>query len=260
MDMNALKAKLKSGRHLTGTHIFMNDPCISEMIGHLGFDFMWIDLEHTAIDYETLHSLLIGAKAAGTSAIVRVPCQDAAATKRVLEMGPDGIVFPMVNTPEEAEFYMKLCLYPPLGERGFGPRRAIRYGLDDVDRYIRETSLELCRFIQIESETAVKNLPEIMQNPYIDGYILGPNDLSGSIGELGRVFGERTTALIDEAIAILHAAGKPVGVSTGSTDAKVLKYWHDRGIGMIAAGTDYSYILSGARQTLHTLRDIQREA
>jgi 4-hydroxy-2-oxoheptanedioate aldolase len=236
----------------------MNDPCISEIIGHLGFDFIWIDTEHSAIDNQTLHSLLIGAKATGVPAVVRVPWNDSTATKKVLEMGPDGIIFPLVNTPEEADYLMKLCLYPPLGNRGFGPQRAIRYGLDHVEEYVNKTSQDLCRFIQIESETAVKNLPEIVKNPYIDGYIFGPNDLSGSIGELGNVYGARTTALIDEAIEILKSAGKPFGVSTGSTDKEILKYWHDKGMSIISSGADYAHILNGAKHVLSTLRSVQQ--
>ncbi|WP_135555918.1 HpcH/HpaI aldolase family protein [Paenibacillus cymbidii] len=257
--MNKLREKLLSQQPLAGTHITMSDPCVSEIIGHLGFDFIWIDTEHTSIDYHTLHSLLMGAKAAGTPAIVRLPCKDPTATKKVLEMGPDGVVFPMVNTPEEADYVMKLCLYPPLGIRGFGPRRAIRYGLDDAQEYVDRASRELCRFIQIESEAAVRNLPQIVKNPHIDGYIFGPNDLSGSIGELGHIYDERTSALIDEAIGILNAAGKPFGVSTGSTEKTILKYWHDKGMRIISSGADYEHILVGARHVISHLRSIQRD-
>jgi len=254
--MNVLKKMLHQNVHLAGTHVMMNDPCISELIGNLGFDFIWIDLEHTSIDLQTLQMHLIGAKAAGVSSVVRVPCNDPSVTKRVLEMGPDGVVFPMVNTIEEAEQAMNLCLFPPVGNRGFGPLRAIRYGLDDANEYVASTSRELCRFIQIESEAAVRQLPSLVQNPHIDGFIFGPNDLSGSIGELGNVYGERTSKLIDEAIHILRKAGKPFGVSTGSTDRDVLQYWHDKGMGIISAGADYAHILKGARQVLNTIRDI----
>jgi 2-dehydro-3-deoxyglucarate aldolase/4-hydroxy-2-oxoheptanedioate aldolase len=258
--VNVLKQKLQQRVSLAGTHVTMNDPCISELIGHLGFDFIWIDTEHTATDLQTLQMHLIAAKAAGVRSVVRVPHLDPSVTKRVLEMGPDGIVFPMVNTPEEADYLMKLCLFPPLGERGFGPLRALRYGLDDVNDYVNVASRELCRFIQIESETAVRNLPKLVQNPHIDGFIFGPNDLSGSIGELGNVYGERTSRLIDEGIAILQAAGKPFGVSTSSTDRDVLQYWSDKGMGIISAGVDHAHILQGARNVLQSLRDIQQSS
>lgn len=253
---NRLKQKLMNNEKLVGTHISMTDGTISELYGYVGFDFIWVDTEHTPIDYASLLSHLNGARLAGTPAIVRLSIHDSNHTKRVLEMGPEGVVFPMINTAEEADFAMKSCMYPPYGTRGFGPLRAVRYGTDDVADYIRNGSMELCRFIQIESETAVKNLPEIVKNPYIDGYIFGPNDLSGSIGELGNVFGDRTISLIKEAIAILRAHNKPIGVSSGTTDPDVLKFWYDLGIHMISAGVDYDYILKGAAANLKQVRTI----
>ena len=78
----------------------------------------------------------------------------------------------------------------------------------------------MCKFIQIETVEAVKNLPDIVRNPYIDGYFLGTNDLSGSIGQLTNVFGKDTQALIRAAITILKATGKPIGISTGDTDVR----------------------------------------
>ena len=93
-----------------------------------------------------------------------------------------------------------------------------------------------------------------MKNPYIDGYFFGPCDLSGSIGELNQVFGEHTQKLIREAIAILKDAGKPIGVSTGSTDPAVTQFWHSLGINMISTGTDYDYILRGAKENLSAMK------
>lgn len=254
--MNLLKKKLIENQPLAGTHISLSEPCISELIGGLGYDFIWIDTEHTAIDYHMLEMLLIGARAGGVNAIVRIPWNDPVLAKRVLEMGPDGIVFPMVNTAEEADRAMKCCMYPPEGNRGFGPIRAARYGLEDMDQFIQRNNHELCRFIQIETVTAVENLPEIVKNPYIDGYFFGPCDLSGSIGELNRVFDHNTTELIERSVAILQEAGKPIGISTGSNDPDVLKYWYNKGIRIISSCGDFTYILNGARDNLSQLRKI----
>lgn len=254
--MATLKEKLKALTPMAGTHISLSEPVIGELIGGLGYDFVWIDTEHTAIDYHTLELLLMGARAGGVSAIVRVPWNDAILAKRVLEQGPDGIIFPMVNTKEEADRAMKSCLYPPEGNRGFGPIRAARYGLDDMNEYIGRSNRELCRFIQIETVQAVKNLPEIVKNPYIDGYFFGPCDLSGSIGELNRVFEPNTMALIDEAVEVLRAAGKPIGVSTGSSDPEILRFWRSRGVNILSSCGDFSYILQGARDNLSNLRKI----
>lgn len=248
------KDKLSSP--ICGTHISMTDSIASEVLGAIGFDFVWIDTEHSENNYTSLRNHITAVNAGGSAAIVRVSMHDFNHVKRVLEMGPDGIVFPMINTAAEADAAMRATLYPPEGNRGFGPLRAVRYGLDDLDEYITVESKKLCRFIQIETETAVRNLPEILQNPYIDGIIFGPCDLSGSIGELNQVFGERTQALIRHAIDLIRPTGKAIGVSTGSFDPAVTGFWYNLGINMISSGTDYDYILQTARENCRNLRKI----
>lgn len=252
----SLKEKVSRCENLIGTHVSLNDPVISEIFGSLGYDFIWIDTEHTAIDYKELEGHIAGALLGGTPPIVRVSMHDINHVKRVLEMGPAGVVFPMINTAEEAEQAMKYTLYPPKGVRGFGPRRAVRFGLDDIDQYIKNNEQLLCRLIQIETKTAVENLPEIIKNPYIDGYIFGPCDLSGSIGELNHVFGENNIALIKRAIDILKKENKSIGISTGSDDPNVVKFWHEMGINMISAGCDTSYLLNSALTNLKNARRI----
>ena len=255
-----IQSNLKSRLHenLVGTHISMPDSIVSEILGRLGFDFIWIDTEHSEMPLSTLRNHLTAVNAGGTPALVRVSMNDYNHVKRVMEMGPDAVLFPIINTPAEARAAMSFCMYPPEGRRGFGPLRAVNYGIDNIDEYIATVNERTCRFIQIETETAVKNLPEIVKNPYIDGYFSGPCDLSGSIGELNQVFGEKTQKLIKEAIAILKDAGKPIGVSTGSTDPEVTSFWHDLGINLISTGTDYDYILQGARANLAAMRTFMK--
>lgn len=252
-----LKKKLRNCEPVAGMHVNLTDPCVSELCGSLGFDFLWIDTEHTVIDYPILQTHLIAAKAGGTDTIVRIPWNDPIMAKIVLEMGPTGIIFPMVNTTEELDRAMKSSLYPPLGNRGFGPIRAVRYGLDDISEYITKTSLDMVRCVQIESATAVKNLPEMSKNPYVDCFIFGPCDLSGSIGELYQVFDKNTSDLIDEGVAMLKGAGKSIGVSTGTSDPEVLRYWHEKGINVISAGIDFLHILNGSRMVLDAIRKVQ---
>lgn len=254
--MNILKEKLKKHQPLAGAHVILTDPCISEIVSNLDYDFIWIDTEHSAIDYHTLEMHLMAVRAGGTPAVVRVPWNDPILVKRVLEQGPEGIVFPVINTAEEAERAMESCLYPPEGKRGFGPIRAVKYGLESMDEYIHTGHKELCRFIQIESEEGVKNLDAILCNPYIDGVIIGACDLSGSIGVLNQVFAERNLELIDEAVEAARKHQIPIGISTGSTDLKTLKFWYDRGLTILSSGMDYSYILSGAKQTLKTIQSV----
>ena len=256
--MTDLKKKLRNCEFVVGTHTQLTDISITELFGYVGFDFVWIDSEHSANDYYILGNHIIAAKAGGTNSLARIPWNDPVMAKKVLEMGPTGIIFPVVNTPEELDKAMKSTLYPPLGNRGFGPIRAVKYGLDDANEYIKEKSLDMVRCVQLESYIAVDNLEEMAKNPYVDCFIFGPCDLSGSIGELNQVFGKNTQDLIKRAITILKKAGKSIGVSTGSQDPAVLKAWYDLGINFISAGADFMYIANGARELFTCLKGMHK--
>lgn len=253
-----LKEKIKNGQKTIGMHVSLNDVISARIAGLAGYDFIWVDLEHSNLSLENLLSHIIAIQAGGTDVIVRVPQDDLTFTKKVLEMGPDGIIFPMVKTAEQAKNLIGSTLYPPYGTRGFGPQHAIKFGFEDVLEYVDNTCDNMCRFIQIEHVDAVNNLEEIIQNPYIDGYIFGPNDLSGSIGELCRVFHDSTTELIKKSVDIMKAADKYIGLSTGDISEKTLQYWHDMGIDMISAGADFEYLKYMAVENRKNLERIHK--
>lgn len=236
--MSKFKEKLKSGKRLIGFEVDMADPSITEMASSQGFDFIWIDIEHEAVNHETVLMQIIACKAGGAASIVRVPWNEPYLAKRILEMGPDGIIFPMVNSAAEAKKAMDACLYPPLGTRGFGPRRACDYCREDLFTYIDEHADRLCRFVQVEHVDAVRNLDEILEVPYLDGVIVGPCDLSGSIGRLNDVYHTEVLALIDETIAKCKAKGMPVGIAVGADTSEQVKFWLDRGFQFISSGSD----------------------
>jgi 2-dehydro-3-deoxyglucarate aldolase/4-hydroxy-2-oxoheptanedioate aldolase len=175
-------------------------------------------------------------------------------------MGPEGIIFPMMRTPEEVREMIGATLYPPHGTRGFGPMRAIRYGETDCKYYTDEESLELCRFMQIEHVECVENLEEIVKIPYIDGFIFGPNDLSGSLGELGNVFGEKTMEQIRRALKIVKENGKYVGLATGDLRPETLKFWSELGIDMMTVGADWNFVFDAAKNTRKLLQQYHMEA
>ena len=256
--MSSLKEKLRNCEPVAGTHVFLKDHCVSELCASLGYDCVWIDTEHTAIDYSILEQHIIAAHSGGTESIVRVPWNDHILVKRVLEMGPTGILFPTVNTVEELDYAMKATLYPPEGIRGFGPMRAIRYGVDDSLEYIKKSNKELVRIVQLESYIAIQNLKEMVKNPHVDCFLFGPNDLSGSIGKLGDVFNSQTSALIDEGIKIIRDAGKSIGVSSGDWNPQTIQYWHDKGINVLFMGIDYLHLFKGAKDELREIRRIQQ--
>jgi 2-keto-3-deoxy-L-rhamnonate aldolase RhmA len=244
------KKRLLRGEKLFGTHTGLTDFAVTEMYGNHGFDYVWIDTEHSAIDYQELNMHILAAQAKGMAALVRVPLVEAFLAKRVLEMGPDGIVFPMVNTPQLAKDAMDFSIYPPKGGRGFSPARAWDYGTMGLDKYLSTIDDSLCRFIQIEQKEAVDNLDKILEVPYIDGLIIGPMDLSGSIGEMGSLTGTNNTKLMKIIMEKARAAKLPVGTSIGSVRVEDLKFFYDLGIQFISAGGDGAFINNGCRELM----------
>lgn len=254
---NQLKEKIKQGKKIFGTLLNMGETYVAEIYGYFGFDFVWVDTEHSsAATYERLLNNLTILGAHKTPTLVRVGMDDYNHIKRVLEMGPDGIIFPNVETAEYADKCMKATLYPPYGNRGSGPLRANKYGLIPMQDYVADQFDNLCRFIQIESKKCIDNLEEIIKNPYIDGYILGPYDLSGSIGKLGDVECEENVALIEKAIKILKDNGKYVGMAMTSTEYQDQKRWYDRGVDMVCSGAEFDYVMRETKKTYEQLKEL----
>lgn len=125
-------------------------------------------------------------------------------------MGVDGVVFPMIRNADAARKAISGTFYPPRGCRGFGPRRPVRYGLDQAADYIEKGSLEMCRFIQIEHIEAVEGLEEIAETEGVDGFIFGPCDLAGSIGQLTRPYEETAMELMQKKAPEYSYRAKPL--------------------------------------------------
>ena len=248
-----IKEKIIARHSTVGVHLNLRDPIVTQILASVGYDFLFVDMEHMPLSCEDVYHHLLAARSEGCAVFVRVPVNDLTCTKRVLEMGIDGIIFPMVRDAEHARELLSWTLYPPYGKRGCGPRGAVRYGLSDEAQYYREGHLQLCRFVQIELESAALDAENIASIPYLDGCVLGMHDLSGSINRLGEVFCEENLALANRAIDAFRAAGKTVGVATYATDEQTLKKYRDMGINMISSGADYEFIMKGAKATLAAL-------
>ena len=157
-----LKEKIKSGKSICGTLVNLPSVCVTEMLGYFDFDYLWIDLEHSAINIETCYNMLVAAKSVRRHAIVRVPQNDLTYTKKVLEMGPDGIIFPMVQNAKEAEELLSYTLYPPYGTRGCGPQRAVRYGFDSEYEYLRMALQIYVDFCRLSAKPLLMNLNKLL--------------------------------------------------------------------------------------------------
>ena len=251
--MNILREKITKGDLIRGTLVSLTDPCLCEIMGNVGYDCVWIDTEHTYMSYKDVLCHLNAARSSGIASLVRLPQNDLTATKKILEMGPDAIVFPMVTSYSEFEALLQMTLYPPLGTRGFGPMRAIGYNPKNSRDYVKDGHLDTCRFMQIESVSMIDELEKIAQNPYVDGFLFGPNDLSGSLGDFLNVFNEPTVNQVKRAIEIIKRNGKLVGLACGFDECEV-RFWCELGLDMIFAGGDWTFLYKRAADTLDILK------
>jgi 2-keto-3-deoxy-L-rhamnonate aldolase RhmA len=175
---NKLKEKLQRNQAVIGTFVGIGHPDVSEWLSRQGFDFLLLDAEHGPLGLETLQRMMQSMNGSGCFPIVRPQWNDAVVIKRVLDIGAWGVLVPWVNSRQEAEMAVKACKYPPLGIRGYGPRRALMLDPD----YYATANQEMLVAVQIETDQAIKNLDEILSVPGVDACYIGPYDLSSNMG------------------------------------------------------------------------------
>lgn len=260
MKPSASKAQLlreafRRGEVVPGGHVFFTDPEITELLGDHGFRFVWIDAEHSAFDLGTVLRHIIACGSADTASIVRVAWNDPVLIKPVLEMGPDGLILPMIRTAQDARDAVSACRYPPRGVRGFGPRRANRYGATPTPEYLENAESSFLRILQVEHRDAVENLDEICEVDGVDLLVIGPNDLSASYGHLGDTRNPEMFPIYDRIARTCKAHGMPFGPSLGAADHASMREWAARGATFMGCGDDISYLSDGAKATFQFLKE-----
>jgi 2-dehydro-3-deoxyglucarate aldolase/4-hydroxy-2-oxoheptanedioate aldolase len=247
---NEWKRRIRSGEFLHGGHIFLPNSGMAEAMACFGYEFLWIDAEHGTFDREQILTHVTAINGAGAGAFVRVNCGDPAVIKSVLEMGPDGIIIPQVNSAKEAADVIAACCYPPRGIRGFGPRRANRYATIPDSEYIASIDESLVKIIQIEHINGVKEIDAILKIPNLDSVVIGAYDLSGSMGLLSQLQHPDVLAACEKAVTACKKAGMPVGPSIGPFDDVYIKWWLSMGVNFMFCGDDISFIQAGTKETL----------
>jgi 4-hydroxy-2-oxoheptanedioate aldolase len=209
--VSPLKEALAAGRPLVGATVTVPNVDTALALANAGFDFLWIEMEHSPITLESLREILLATRGAKAVPITRVPANEVWLAKRVLDAGSLGVVFPFTTTKELAERAVAASRYPPLGVRGFGPGLAMsRYGLGAAD-YVRFANENVLVVVIIEQKEAVDNVEAIASVPGIDVLFVGVNDLSYSLGVGGRT----TDPLVEQALVKVLEAGRRHGVAVG---------------------------------------------
>lgn len=239
-SIQRFRRKLDSGMFCLGTGITLSDPAVTEALGP-DSDFFWIDLEHTPISLESLQSHLIAADAVGVPALVRVPSSEVGLIKRVLDTGAEGLIVPQVRTVEEVRRVVDACRYVPLGDRGYGPRRASRYGANDAT-YLATANRNLFVSVQIENTDGLNVLDDIVKISGLDSIVIGPYDLSASMGLIGQVTHPKVTVAINSIIARARKAGLYVGMGGGPESAYAVRAAR-AGVQWLQCGSDFGYMI-----------------
>jgi 2-keto-3-deoxy-L-rhamnonate aldolase RhmA len=179
------KERLINREFSIGSWITIGHTVVAEIMARAGYDWLTVDMEHSAITLDIAQDLIRVIELCGVTPLVRVGVNDANLIKRVMDAGAYGVIVPMVNSKEDAERAVASVQYPPAGFRGVGLARAQKYGVD-FEGYKKWNERESIVIVQIEHIKAVQNIEEIMSVPGVDGFIIGPYDLSGSLGIPGQ--------------------------------------------------------------------------
>lgn len=241
----SLKQKLKNNELTIGSWIMMGSPISVEVMALAGFEWLVVDIEHTSIDLETAQTLITTIQANGIKALVRISKNEEVIIKRILDMGADGIIVPMVCTKEEALQAVEYAKYPPIGKRGVGLYRAQKYGTK-FEEYKKWVNEELVIIAQIEHIDAVNNIDDILAVEGIDGTIIGPYDLSGSMGFPGEFEREDVKEAVQKVLDRCKEHGIPSGFHVVDTEPEKLNQKIEQGCTFLAYGIDYFFMRDAA--------------
>jgi 4-hydroxy-2-oxoheptanedioate aldolase len=213
-----------------GSWISSAAPAVAEALGLCGFDYLVVDMEHSPIDIAEAVSLLRAIAGTPAQPVVRLAWNEQIMVKRILDAGARNLMFPFVQSVEEARAAVSYTRYPPQGVRGVaGVHRASKYGR--LDDYLKTANDEIAVIIQLETPQAIERLAQIAAVPGVDALFVGPGDLSAAMGRIGEIGHPEVQALIAEAAQTAHAAGKPIGIIGNNPEmlGRFLAYGYDWG-------------------------------
>ncbi len=241
--------RLRNGDLLIGTLVSLASPEITEILSHADYDWLFIDAEHGAFNPQQTQPML--QSAGDTPCVIRVPAGDDVWIKKALDIGADGIIVPQVHTVEQAEQIINQCKYSPVGNRGVGIGRAHTYGLT-FEHTIKHANNETAVILQAESRAAIDNIEAIASLPGLDAILIGPYDLSASLGRIGEVDHPEVQQAINHVADVCKAAGVKLGYF--GVNANAVKPAIENGFTLITVGVDTLFVIKSATETLAELK------
>ncbi len=243
------RAELRAG-YPVGSWVMSASPVVAEAMGCAGFDWAVVDMEHTPLDMMEIIHLLQAIAGTPMLPITRVPWNDTVLVKRVLDAGAQTLMFPFVQTVEEAKKAVAAAKYPPQGVRGMaGMSRASRFGT--VKDYFKVANDAVSVIVQIETPEAMSRMHEIASVEGVDSVFIGPGDLSGAMGHVGNLMHPEVVALMAQGVKACHAVGKPVGTVGGTAEA--VATYRTSGFDYIGVASDLGLMMRNCAAVLSTI-------
>jgi 2-keto-3-deoxy-L-rhamnonate aldolase RhmA len=255
MKPNSLRTRLLAGQPVVGSMIQeISTPFIVHAFANAGFDFVYVDMEHGRFSLETAAGLIQTIRLTDIVPLVRVPDNQYHLIARVLDAGARGVMIPRVETREQAEKAVQAVRYPPLGQRGLAVARGHNdYKRQDSIVFSQEANRENLVIVQIESKQAVECVDEIVSVPGVDIALIGPGDLSQSLGITLKMDHPDMVAAIEKVIAACKRHDVIVGLHVG--DLKAIKYWSQNGILLLSGSSDLDILIDGSIQLCKSYRE-----
>ncbi|MCC7050903.1 MAG: 2,4-dihydroxyhept-2-ene-1,7-dioic acid aldolase [Bacteroidia bacterium] len=248
-----LKQRIRNRQLTLGSWLTIPNSSVVEVMASAGFEWLTIDIEHSAIDILTVQNLIRSIQGCELKALVRVYANDEIIIKRVLDAGADGIIVPMIKTKEQAEQLLDWIYYPPKGKRGVGLNRAQNYGIG-FEEYQQKLEKEIIVVAQIEHIEAINNLEQILSVNGIDATIIGPYDLSASMGKPGKFNENDVQKAIEKYDLICDKLNKPKGSHVISSNHIETKKKIELGYSFLAFSIDFFFLGDLARTEMQKLK------
>lgn len=251
----SLARRLKAGETVFTGWCPLPYPVVAETVAREGFVAVTIDQQHGLWDTASTLTGIAAIRQGGAAPIVRIPVGSFATASRVLDFGAEGVIAPMINTVEDARALVAVTKYPPIGERSWGPHRAMTLGnVPDMKTYLREANDVVVTIAMIETRTALANLEAIAGTPGIDALFVGPSDLSIALTDGAEL--DPHSALVERELDRLIAAARKANKIPGlyCANAERALFAAKRGFRFLAVGSDLGFLRAGTAAQVKALK------
>ena len=252
MRKNKIKQMMAENKPVVNGWLANPSTASAEAMAHLGWDSLTIDMQHGLVDYTNALPILQTISSTDATPLARVNWNEPGQIMKILDAGSYGVICPMVSNKEEAEKFVKACMYPPKGYRSFGPIRGLIYGGSDYPDHAND---EILKIAMIETKESLEKLDEIMSTPGVDGIYIGPADLSLAIGEKPGFDKPENTKAYSEILRILEHAKKNkifAGIHNGTPE--YANKMIEKGFNFVTIASDLRSMSTGAKSMVDTMK------